>query len=126
LATTPIRVLKLPGDQFLIVELDESAHVSTAEIAQLAPANRRSSKRTLPSDAEEVSAAGKIEDAANLLYKQIEGLGTLARQSIASASPQQVQIEAYVKFTGDVNIVPFLVSTKGEGGLKITLTWKNE
>lgn len=123
---TPIRVLNLPGGNFLIVETDTSAkdyaydELFNRSSEEIDPISR------LPADARQLNSDKELHDTAELISKQIEGLGILARNALEKCAPQQVQIEAYLKFSGGVKVIPFLVSANGEGGLKLTLTWKSE
>ncbi|GAB5512209.1 MAG: hypothetical protein Rhims3KO_36100 [Hyphomicrobiales bacterium] len=107
----------------LIVEVDPSADSGSRDfIAEFAA--RDASRGDLPPDATPVSARSKLSDAAILLQSQMDSLAHLATSIIESAGPEEVSLEAHIKFAGDTQIVPFLVSAKGEGGLKVTVTWK--
>ena len=104
----------------LIVEAEDIVSVSEGLAEML---NMETSAATLPRGAEQVSATKVMNDAAVRLKGQIACLGELAREAIASARPSEIEIQACVKFAGSANPIPFLVSTKGEGGLKLTLKW---
>ena len=80
----------------------------------------------IPEGAEPVSTLHAASYAASMLNDQIEALGKLARLAVDSARPSELEIQATVKFAGDAKIIPFFVSAKGEGGLKLTLKWTTE
>lgn len=125
MANSKIAKIKLSDEMFLLIEVDENKPQLAGELAQtLVKDTPNNDKNILPKDAQHVSASSRLNDGAQLLYKQIEGLGALASHTIAAIAPAEVEIEAYIKFAGDVDIIPFLASAKGEGGLKLTLTWK--
>jgi hypothetical protein len=61
-----------------------------------------------------------------LLQSQLVGLAKMSRDAVADLKPDESCIEVHVKFTGDVTVVPFFASAKGDGGLKVTLTWSGK
>lgn len=116
---TVVRAVEISLGEYLLVEVENSVSLPSALVVR----KSRESSGNLPPDAREVAAADKIDDASALLSKQIEGLGALAREAIAKASPTEIAIEAHLKFSGGVNVIPFFANASGEGGLKLTLKW---
>ena len=115
-----LRVLEFDDGARLIVEADDNDAFCFAHGEAL---DHRLSRDQLPDGVEAISAASSIRKAGTLLEEQIAGLAALARTAAKSIRPSQIQIEAHVKFAGGAEVIPFLVSAKGEGGLKLTLTW---
>ena len=116
-----LRVVEFDDGARLIVETeDRESDIPAAVVKMLEVAD---ATKALPDGAEAVSAARSMHKAAVLLENQIAGLGALARAAVTSARPSELEIEAHVQFTCDVEPIPFLVSTRGEGGLKLTLKW---
>lgn len=115
-----LRVVKFDDNTQLIVEAEEvDADMLPAELTI-----HRS--HGLPAGAEPVAASNLMQDAGSLLMEQVAGLRTLAQALRALDAPSHVEIQVNIKFTGDARLIPFLVSTKGEGGLRFTLRWDRQ
>ena len=114
-----LRVLQFDDGARLIVEADDNDALSFGHDEM----DQRLYFDQLPDGAEPISTASSIRKAGILLEQQIAGLAALARTAARTIRPSQIQIEAHVKFAGGAEVIPFLVSAKGEGGLKLTLTW---
>ena len=121
-----IRIVQLDSGERFFVEVDDTAVVADdSGIRETAapPADG------LPEGAREVSATGAAAAATQagaLLHDQLSALATMSRALLAELEPDEICIEAHVKFASDVTLIPFIASAKGDGGLKITLTWKDE
>ncbi len=108
----------------IVVEVEPLEGESDVELGH---ALQNSSDRThLPPGTEPVGARDSLDRASVLLERQVQGLGALAQQAIAACAPSEFTLEAHIKFAGDAEVIPFLVSAQGEGGLKITMCWKKD
>lgn len=75
----------------------------------------------LPEGARQVA---KAADAASMLRSQLRAIGRLAASAVEEIQPDEIEVEAHIKFAGDVRVVPFIASTTGEGGLRVKATWR--
>lgn len=117
-----LRVLDFPGGDQLIVETEDDTGELSSEIAQMlgtADPDRR--KGAIPaSKGEGIAVAGKV------LQGQVNALTGLARNAMANGGPAEVTVEAQIKFSGGVDFIPFIAKAGGEGGLKLTMKWKED
>lgn len=127
-----IKKINLPSGEFLFVEVERSNSQTDKQLAgELLESNASETESTgerkdLPEGSRETGARKEEGNnvAASLLKKQLVGLAKMSLDALAELKPQEVTIEAHVKFAGDVKVIPFIASAKGDGGLKITLTWR--
>lgn len=119
-----LEVIELSDGSRLIVEISDTSDEAISDT--LRSANLVVDETPRRPGAEPVSKRTKISNAGSLLSEQIKGLASLAQDAISNAHPQVVEIEAHIKFSSGVHIIPFLADASGEGGLKLKLTWKNE
>ena len=117
-----LRVIEFNNGARLIVEAEDVGDEIPATLGNRldVPARRKG----IPEGAEPVSTINAARKAVSLLEDQMNGLGALARLAVESTGPSEMEIQATVKFAGAAEVIPFLVSAKGEGGLKLTLKWK--
>ena len=115
-----LRVLELPDGGQLIVETEDDAGEPPFEIAQTLemPDPDRRTGAIPTSKGERIAMAGKV------LQGQVNALAGLARNAVTYGGPDEVTVEAHVKFSGGVDFIPFIAKTGGEGGLKLTMKWK--
>ena len=114
-----LRAIEFDDGARLIVETeDRDSDVSVVEVG--------GATKSLPDGAEPVSTITSMSKAAAALGDLVAGLATLAQVAVTSARPSEIEIQAHVKFTSDVEPIPFLASARGEGGLKLTLTWEGK
>ena len=119
-----LRVIDLPAGGRLIVEAEETSGDLPQEILELLKSDEADTSR--PSGADPVTKRDHLRKASSLLQDQLDGLASLAQSALASGKPSEVTLEAHVKFKGDVAFIPFIAEASGEGGLKLTLKWKEE
>ncbi len=117
-----LRVLDLPGGGNLIVETEDDAGELPSEIAQLlgTPDPDRRTGAIPVSKGERIAMAGRV------LQDQVNALAGLARNAMANDGPAEITVAAHVKFSGGVDFIPFIAKTGGEGGLKLTMKWKED
>ncbi len=114
-----LRVIGFDNGARLVVETeDHDSDIPAADVGEAPP--------TLPDGVEPVSAFTNMRKAAPSLATLVAGVAALAQAAATSAQPSAITIEASVKFTSDVQPIPFLASTSGEGGLKLTLKWDKD
>ena len=117
----PLRVVKFADNTQLIVEAEEvDPDTLPAELGV------RQWHGLLPAGAEPAAASDRMQEAGSLLMEQVNGLRTLSRALRDQDAPSHVEIQVNIKFTADARLIPFLVSTKGEGGLRLTLRWDRQ
>ena len=116
-----IKIIQLANGESLYVEVDDDRE-------QFPIASEEGSGNDLPKGSRNTAAGGlerSAAAAADMLKSQIRSLATLSLSAIEDLKPSEVHIEAHIKFAGDVNLIPFIASANGEGGIKISLTWRN-
>lgn len=119
-----LKVIQMDNGSRLIVETAPGSEIVSEEVKSvLTETVSNLGKRQ---GSEEVSAASKVSKASRLLSEQVSGLAELARTAIDDAAPQEVELEAHIKFGGGVDIIPFLAEANAEGGIKLTLKWAIE
>jgi len=119
-----LRTIEVASGHILVVETEAIDEQQQIEIFRQVERKHPGLRSSLPLGAEPVTAAESALRAAAILEDQIHSLGAIAQQVLEKTAPEEVALEAHIKFAGDVNVIPFLVSTKGEGGLKLTVKWK--
>jgi len=114
-----IKQITLSTGETLFVE------VENLDIEMAKPLQKETSKNNLPKGSRLTSAESESTTAAEYLKAQLEGLAKISLDALKDLKPDEVKIEAHIGFAGDVKIIPFIASAKSDGGLKISLTWKN-
>ncbi len=129
-----IRQIQLPSGEQLFVQVEDSSNqvesALASELEAATPADSSSHPIGLPEGSRETSS-GETADtnasvAGSLLKSQIHGLAKMSLDALTELNPEEIKIEAHIKFTGDVKLIPFIASAKGDGGLKISLTWRRQ
>ena len=113
-----IKQITLSTGETLFVE------VENLDIEMVKPLQKETSNN-LPKGSRLTSAESESTTAAEYLKAQLEGLAKISLDALKDLKPDEVKIEAHIGFAGDVKIIPFIASAKSDGGLKISLTWKN-
>jgi len=86
-------------------------------------------ERSFPSaegqrDGSEVTGHLNSSDAAKKLSETIEGVGGVVKKSIETMKPQEYEVEFSIGMDLKTGL-PFVVSNKISGGIKVTLKWKS-
>lgn len=119
-----IRAIELENGERFFVEVEDQ-ETSTDVTDQRAPPR---SPSDLPSGSRETGAAPPKRPypsgPAGILQSQLHSLAQLSLDALSDLDPQEICLEAHIKFAGDVKLIPFIASAKGDGGLKVRLTWK--
>jgi len=110
-----IKEITLPTGETLFVEVEDLE----MSINETKPINN------LPDGSRLTSAQNEGTSAGEHLRAQLEGLARISMDALKDLKPDEITIEAHIGFAGKVDIIPFIASAKSDGGLKISLTWKN-
>ena len=118
-----LRVMELADGARLIVETEDGDVDDSKTLVE--SLKFQSATDDLPDEAETVSVSMSMRKAAGLLERQIAALGVVARAAVNSVGASEIEIQAHFKFLGGVEPIPFVAAVKGEGGVKLTLRWKD-
>ncbi len=116
-----IRTMKLDTGEELLVEIDSTEvpdkYLETEQESS-------SSSKDLPEGTRETNSESQLSNGGSLLKSQVQGLAKMTLDALKDLNPEEIRIEAHIKFSGDVKVVPFIASAKSDGGLKICVTWR--
>ena len=113
-----IREVQLPGGLLFVEAADQTDELSKSIAEKLYHDG------SLPDGSRLTSVGDSARVAGELLKSQISTLAKMATELLKDLGPKELQIEAHIKFEGEVKIIPYIASAKGDGGLKITLKWQ--
>jgi hypothetical protein len=113
-----IRQIRLPDGGFVFVETSPLPDPVDTGVAE-----RIYEDGSLPDGTRLTRSGDGVGMAGELLKAQLTTLAKLATESLKELGPKELQIEAHIKFEGEVKIIPFIAAAKGDGGLKVTMKW---
>ena len=111
-----IKPFQLPNGQTIYVEVEE-AEIQNAPVPRNTPSD-------LPPGAEPTSVMDDLIVGSKLLQETIAGTAQSVYDSLKNLQPDEWSVELNIGLKGKATIIPVLVSSEGEGSIKVTAKWK--
>ena len=111
-----IKPFQLPNGQTIYVEVEET-EIQNAPVPRNTPSD-------LPPGAEPTSVMDDLIVGSKLLQETIAGTAQSVYDSLKNLQPDEWSVELNIGLKGKATIIPVLVSSEGEGSIKVTAKWK--
>ena len=111
-----IKPFKLASGETIYVEVEET----DIQIQQEDTCNIPD----LPPGAEPTGIVDDVVIGGKLLQESIRGVAQSVRDSLMDIEPDEWSVEINIGMKGKATIIPVLVSSEGNGSIKVTAKWK--
>lgn len=116
--STEIREIQVANDKSIFVEVEISDEDIVPQQSYV--------PEDLPPGAEPTMTASEIINAMTIFQNNIEGIALMVRNSLEKIKPTEWSVEMNIGFKGKATPIPFIAKAEAEGGVKVTVTWKED
>lgn len=106
----------------IILHDGSSVYVEMESVEEM-PESRHVIRGNLPPGAEEVTAAGRIVDAMQVLQNSLQTVFNAVHDSVKNNAPDEWGVEVNIGFKGKLNPIPVIVGSESSIAIKVHAKW---